>query len=525
MLTRRYSYFEPLPESSFRLLRLRNILTSPDGSVSSDVSSAAILDLSLAIRPMDTSEPYRALSYTWDEPGLQDDNHHILIDGEPHDVAPNLFNALCQLSTAYEGSLIWIDALCINQKDSSEKEKLVQRMGEVYRNAFEVIIWLGEATASIPEVFDVVEQVAKVDKAVFDSSAEFFGPERLSQVGLPDAANPIWPHYLDLYERRWFQRGWVVQEAVLARRATVFCGQYHISWETLRQGSHIFYPDYLRKHFFATFKNHDEHVACRSLGRNALRMGMIEDYFDRQDLSNLLIVEIVTGTRELKHGEYVLLHLMRMARDFDWLDPRDRIYSMIGIVRSMGLDLCMAPDYSESCTPASVLTQFAQAVIRHSNSISIISQVSDPYFRKTPNLPSWAPCLKNSPNFAYGRNHPFEADKGFNLGDRVIYEFNADSLLVWGVKVGRIQATTGVHFGETPNIGAMRQFATQVSQPEGLDSDEILWRTLITDVYGHLAPEDKHPAPVECGDWFSSHVYTASEPEVSMQSLVVQNAG
>jgi hypothetical protein len=38
---------------------------------------------------------------------------------------------------------IWIDAICINQQDNEEKDHQVQHMGEIYRNAKLVVVWLG----------------------------------------------------------------------------------------------------------------------------------------------------------------------------------------------------------------------------------------------------------------------------------------------------------------------------------------------------------------------------------------------
>jgi hypothetical protein len=47
--------------------------------------------------------------------------------------------------------LIWADAVCINQADDEEKSWQVRMMGDVYRNADRVLIWLGLAEdGSIP---------------------------------------------------------------------------------------------------------------------------------------------------------------------------------------------------------------------------------------------------------------------------------------------------------------------------------------------------------------------------------------
>jgi hypothetical protein len=38
---------------------------------------------------------------------------------------------------------VWVDAICINQKDEKEKNQQVRAMSEVYSQAVEVSAWLG----------------------------------------------------------------------------------------------------------------------------------------------------------------------------------------------------------------------------------------------------------------------------------------------------------------------------------------------------------------------------------------------
>jgi hypothetical protein len=42
-----------------------------------------------------------------------------------------------------EQILIWIDAVCINQKDKAEKVTQIAIMGNIYRQAAKVVVWLG----------------------------------------------------------------------------------------------------------------------------------------------------------------------------------------------------------------------------------------------------------------------------------------------------------------------------------------------------------------------------------------------
>jgi hypothetical protein len=42
-----------------------------------------------------------------------------------------------------EGQYLWIDQLCIDQTNTSERNHQVQMMSNIYRRAYHVIVWLG----------------------------------------------------------------------------------------------------------------------------------------------------------------------------------------------------------------------------------------------------------------------------------------------------------------------------------------------------------------------------------------------
>src|SRR5690242_3154228 len=88
---------------------------------------------------LDNVRPYAALSYVWGSPLPSRD---IQIDGQRVPVGENLYQAVLQLREKDE-SVLWIDAICINQSDNSEKTTQVQLMREIYSRAHGVIVWLG----------------------------------------------------------------------------------------------------------------------------------------------------------------------------------------------------------------------------------------------------------------------------------------------------------------------------------------------------------------------------------------------
>ena len=85
---------------------------------------------------------YEALSYTWGNPHT---THCITFESKPFPVTENLYFALEQLRPTEVPRYLWIDALCIDQLNDVEKSAQVQLMGDIYKRASRVLIWLGKA--------------------------------------------------------------------------------------------------------------------------------------------------------------------------------------------------------------------------------------------------------------------------------------------------------------------------------------------------------------------------------------------
>jgi hypothetical protein len=91
------------------------------------------------------SEPYKALSYAWKNG--EDDERLVAITCNkiPINVSSNLHSALRQLRHDLDPVKIWVDSICIDQKNNSERTNQVGIMREIYARSAEVIIWLGES--------------------------------------------------------------------------------------------------------------------------------------------------------------------------------------------------------------------------------------------------------------------------------------------------------------------------------------------------------------------------------------------
>jgi hypothetical protein len=85
--------------------------------------------------------PYICLSYVW---GDVKDKTTIRINGRIAHIGKNLFGFLHHARQTLFSTHFWIDALCIDQSNTAEKNQQVQQMGRVYSLAQTVLIWLGD---------------------------------------------------------------------------------------------------------------------------------------------------------------------------------------------------------------------------------------------------------------------------------------------------------------------------------------------------------------------------------------------
>ena len=142
--------------------------------------------------------PYEALSYVW---GNRDDSQYdIFIDSRVFHVTRNLHTVLLRLRNHSVARLLWIDAICINQKDDQEKSHQIQLMRTIYGEAGRVIVWLGEEADQSSDALEAIRKAAENDSS--DPLPKSYSRDR------PDREKHL-SSSLALVQRPWFQRIWV----------------------------------------------------------------------------------------------------------------------------------------------------------------------------------------------------------------------------------------------------------------------------------------------------------------------------
>ncbi|KAF2820148.1 hypothetical protein CC86DRAFT_374401 [Ophiobolus disseminans] len=135
------------------------------------------------------------------------------------DIRENLFQFLWHFRDSISNSsdtYIWIDQLCINQKDTSERNHQVQLMKCIYQGAHEVTTWLGSSP-------DLKEAAKRFCSYYYD----FATTEYTKQMA--DDAVAV------LLNDAYFSRLWIVQEVLLVRKVRVLCGIHWIEFFDLQQ--------------------------------------------------------------------------------------------------------------------------------------------------------------------------------------------------------------------------------------------------------------------------------------------------
>lgn len=169
----------------------------------------------LATFSLNDRPEYIALSYAWTK---EAPTRKITLNGHDFRVRPNLFAYLELMKKEHHDQWIFIDAICVNQDDVVEKGSQVDRMGDIYRNAAEVVSWLGievpPDTKLIDEtIWEEWRTICETGKGIDKIFSNSYDPQR--KEGMVKL-------FIHLFcKPNYWSRLWIVQEVVLSKRLNV----------------------------------------------------------------------------------------------------------------------------------------------------------------------------------------------------------------------------------------------------------------------------------------------------------------
>ncbi|KAL5316720.1 hypothetical protein ACEPPN_015771 [Leptodophora sp. 'Broadleaf-Isolate-01'] len=186
---------------------------------------------------------YDALSYEWGDP--TNTSFSVILNGEETSVRQNLWLALRSLKD--QTRPVWIDALCINQRDDEEKNSQVGQMGRIYQRASRVIAWLGPeddeiagASTAAFSLANFLHGTSVSTRYCYRPETGFWRPYKYPTPATPSRPNvPVtyqhhgWAALHSFCQKSYWSRLWITQELVLASCITVKIGRLHLNWEAL----------------------------------------------------------------------------------------------------------------------------------------------------------------------------------------------------------------------------------------------------------------------------------------------------
>ncbi|VUC27776.1 unnamed protein product [Clonostachys rosea] len=306
-------------------------------------------------------EPYTALSYAWGDPGQ---TKAITVNGVRMQATMNLDNALRHIRKRRNQTILWVDAICINQKDDDEKSFQVGTlMRHIYEQAQCVVAWLGE-----PTPFDAKILARRAQATSGDSLGKLLEVINCIIERYDMATGYSWD--LECFERMfrmpWWGRVWVVQEVLLAKHLIFKYGRLEMTPSTIM----------------------DVFRYCMRVGGRITEQGTSDSPSFNDNA--ILIATLNRGNNEeltnMSLYNYMCFYGSRKASN-----PHDKIYALMGVAEDA--DDYDPPDYTKRVED--VFINFAMILGLQGGSLDFLDGAGVGHIARSGNsglnLPSWVP--------------------------------------------------------------------------------------------------------------------------------------
>ncbi|OAL56939.1 HET-domain-containing protein [Pyrenochaeta sp. DS3sAY3a] len=278
------------PTCEIRLVKIQSELDR-HGRICLDMISAPLSHESNNPNSACEDPEYSALSYTW---GDSTNDETVCLSSGTLRISYNLHECLHALrKNGDSDKCLWIDQLCIDQSNTNERNQQVRIMGDVYRKASIVIIWLGPSTDASDAAISLIQSLAKLDSK-----------EQASQVE-------------ELLTRPYWSRLWIIQEVILARDLSILCGSKQLSWSR--------FAEFLCPHIL----------------------------WWRDDTDPLATI---LRMRHEYNRPPTLYEAIVFFQESQCKDPRDNIYGLLSFTTGFKSEMQIAIDYSKSAAEVYVET-------------------------------------------------------------------------------------------------------------------------------------------------------------------------
>jgi len=224
-------------------------------------------------------------------------------------------------------------------------------MGDIYRQAAVVLIWLGPAQPLTEDAFEIISILAEEFRPIRSQN----GLERNIPLGEFKAARdiqcggrletliikPAWSEVMRLYSSTsYFLRLWVKQEIVLARDRVVICGTQTIDWEVFYTGALCIWQ-------------------CEFLCHNIDEIEILSSIF----ATGRIVERFSTYPHTLESL------MLGFALETEVTDPRDRVFGLLGMLPEGEQKSSIIVDYTRSVDM--VYRNAFQSIVETENTIRL----------------------------------------------------------------------------------------------------------------------------------------------------------
>jgi len=505
-----YSYAPLLHEGQIRLFKL-HIAREDEPLMGSMVP----------VSP-DQIPPYKALSYTWGTPYGPEElarldlssqthqTHSVICDWRVLPVTENLYDALVELRSQEETAFLWIDAICINQKDEDEKSQQVQMMGSIYSKAKMVIVWLGKGTPECDEAIKLL-MAADESKGLLSLIASYTEEQ--------------WGLVKTFCSRQWFARTWTLQEAILAKNIVGLCGSTQFSFYGVMKLP-CFISDLKRNMNLYLLslpgtEGSDSGFECIEMilqWTHIWRRLVVEEISPIGSLSRRLSLSI-HGVSESKHVFALLELLVSDMRQREVSDPKDRILAPMAVfLNFVSMFNTQAGEIMKELINyrhevASIYQTYAFTSIMLAENLDVLSQVGGSPCMPSLDLPSWVPDFRSKPMPSLLEGTSFNASNGlgeFDARSCTIRGKSRDSqtdydkngfFRFWHLKLRGVLLGQVLHIEQSRIIFSsmwpwFRKFVMSSSQYKNQETLDVISRTLSADTFLGKCPASDAVQPV-----------------------------
>ncbi|KAE9365590.1 HET-domain-containing protein [Stipitochalara longipes BDJ] len=336
------------------------------------------LEASLEEVPLSSELDYEAVSYCW---GEAEDVSTISCNDRQLQVPRRLEVALRNMRYSDKPRILWADAICINQLDTSEKESQVQLMRIIFSNAKRTLIFLGDIEdKQAQKMSKFALWSIKFGLSMLRHRVNLLSSPQIRVWDLGDGrSRSLTPFSFEFYleligmlRMPWFQRAWVVQEVAVSSKATIFWGSSQYDWEDVIQALKFMSKVNFPLAFIVTLEN----ISTIEEERKFYREG------------------------QSKLNGVLLRHQRCMAKD-----PRDKIYSFCGLVKTPSSREPVRISYQDDVS--TIYREVALKILEEDQSLDLLSRPPSLAGSRMKNLPSWVPdwSISSTSTLTYAWGH------------------------------------------------------------------------------------------------------------------------